>query len=256
MRDIKGRNRPAAEALRAAGGDALTVLELALSDTAGCEAAVAQVLAAEGRLDVLINNAGRFYMGIGESFTEQDLAHIYDVDVLGPWRLVRAVLPAMRSQRQGVIITVTSSLARFSGPFMTAYASAKHALEGLLQGMRHELKGFNIDFSFIEPGIYPTEVFNKSGRGSDSARRTAYGPLADIAEQIKARLDGLFASGQANDPMQVARAMVELVEMDREPRPLRLPVDPNAGEFTRRLNAVHDQEYAGFLTASGMGSLL
>ncbi|MDD2830491.1 MAG: SDR family oxidoreductase [Sulfuricurvum sp.] len=255
MRDISGRNREHCLAMEAQHPN-IKVLELELTDSASIENSVKYIMTTEGRIDVLINNAGRFYMGIGESFTEEDLLHIYNVDVLGPWRLIRAVLPYMRNQNSGYIITVTSSLARFSCPFMTCYASAKHALEGLLQGMKYELKSSNIDFTFIEPGIYPTNVFNNFGRGSDTSRNAAYGPMAHIADGIKAQLDDLFASPHANDPMLVARAMLKLIESDSVNRPIRLPVDPNASEFTNRLNEAHDEEYLKFLTASGMGELL
>ena len=254
MRHTNGINSEAAKALTAHPN--ITVLELEMADTAGNQAAVQTVIEREGRIDVLINNAGSFHMGIGESFTEDDLLHIYNVDVLGPWRAIRAVLPHMRRQKSGYIITVSSSLARFSCPFMTAYASGKHALEGLLQGMKYELKGFNIDFSFIEPGIYPTQVFNKSGRGSDRAINAAYGPLSNMADDIKGMLDQLFSSGHANDPMLVARAMVDLIESKPGTRPIRLPVDPNAGDITNRINTVHEEEYVKFLRASGMGNLV
>ncbi len=255
MRDIGGRNKAAAAALQASS-ERISVLELELADTASNQAAVDEVVRREGRIDVVVNNAGRFFLGLGETFTEQDLLQIYDVDVMGPWRLVRAALPHMRRQGSGYIITVTSSLARFSCPFMTAYASAKHALEGLLHGMKHELKAFDIDFTFIEPGIFPTKVFERASRGSDTARSAGYGPLALMADQIKGQVEELFASGKAGDPALVAQAMADLVEMDRAQRPIRLPVDPSAGQFTRRVNAVHEEEYASFLTASGMGGLL
>lgn len=255
MRDIGGRNKDVAAAMRAKSPN-ISVLDLELSSTASCQAAVDAVIAREGRIDVLINNAGRFYMGVSESFTPQDLLHVYDVDVAGPWRMIRAVLPHMQKQGSGYLLNVSSSLARFSGPFMAVYSSAKHALEGLLQGVKHELKSFNIDVTFIEPGIFPTQVFNKSGRGSDSARNSAYGPMATIAEQLKGQLDGLFASPHANDPALVAQAMAGLIDAERQQRPIRLPVDPDAAEFTNRLNQVHSEEYVKFLTASGMGGLL
>lgn len=254
MRDIGGRNATVARELRARPN--ITVLPLEMADTKSNHDAVAAVVAKEGRIDVLINNAGSFFLGIGESFTEQDLLQIYDVDVLGPWRLIRAVLPHMRRQNEGFIISVSSSLARFSCPFMTAYASGKHALEGLLHGMKHELKGFNIDISFIEPGIFPTEIFNKSRRGSDASVNSAYGPLAGIADQIKRQLDEMFRSGHGNDPGLVPQAMLKLIETPAGKRPIRVPVDPNAGEITDRVNSVHAEEYAKFLTASGMGGLL
>ena len=255
MRDIEERNKDAKDKLMSSSTN-ITVLNLELSDNESITKAVDFVVKKEGKIDVLINNAGRFYMGVGESFTDEDLAHIYNVDVLGPWRLIRAVLPHMRKQQSGYIITVTSGLGRFSCPFMTAYASAKHALEGLLQGIKHELKMFNIDMTFIEPGIYPTHVFDKSGRGSDSQRNSGYGSMANIADQIKAQLDGLFASGNAHSPMLVAEAMSELIAMEQGKRPIRKPVDLDSGEFIEKVNAVHEQEYAKYLGAAGMGGLL
>lgn len=254
MRDMKGRN--AAEAAELSALPNITVLELEMASTPDNQRAVARVIEDHGRIDVIVNNAGSFFMGVGEAFTEDDLLHIYNVDVLGPWRLVRAALPHMRRQKSGYILTVSSSLARFSAPFMTSYASGKHALEGLLQGMKHELKAFAIDVSFIEPGIYPTHVFDRYRSGSDEAVKTEYGPAAEIDKQIKAQLDGLFASGQANDPALVADAMVRLIAMEPGTRPIRVPVDPNAGAITERVNAVHNDAYAEFLTASGMGGLL
>ena len=254
MRDIEGANQAAAQELRRLPG--VTVLPLEMSSTHSNEAAVARVIAERGRLDVVFNNAGRFFMGVGEAFTPEDLLAIYDEDVLGPWRLVRAALPHMRTQKRGLIVTVSSSLARFSCPYMTAYASAKHAIEGLLQGMKYELKPFNVDLSFIEPGIYPTRVFERYTSGSDAAVKAAYGPAGDMDRQIKQQLDGLFASGQANDPALVAQAMLRLVQLPAGQRPIRVPVDPQAGEITGRVNAAHQLEYENFLRGSGMGGLL
>lgn len=254
MRDIETRNAQAASELAAIKG--VTVLPLDLADTASNQAAVQRAIAGHDRLDVIVNNAGRFFMGVGEAFTPEQMLAIYDEDVLGPWRLVRAALPHMRQQKSGFVLTVSSSLARFSCPYMTAYASAKHAIEGLLQGMKYELKPYNIDFSFIEPGIYPTHVFDRYESGDDTAVRAAYGPVGDIDRQIKQQLDGLFASGHANDPQLVANAMLELIEMPAGSRPIRLPVDPQAGDITNRVNSAHQAEYENFLRGSGMGGLL
>lgn len=254
MRDIAGRNASAARELAAEPN--VEVLELEMAKAEDSLRVIQTVMEREGRIDVIINNAGSFFMGVGEAFTDEDLLKIYNVDVLGPWRLVRAALPHMRAQKSGYILTVSSSLARFSCPFMTAYASGKHALEGLLNGMKYELKSFNIDVSFIEPGIYPTRVFERYRSGSDAAVKAQYGPLGDMDKNIKASLDELFASGQANDPILVAQAMCELIAMAPGTRPIRRPVDPNAGTITQRVNEVHEAAYADFVRGSGMGDLL
>jgi len=254
MRDVGTRNAQVAAELSSLPN--ITVLELEMASTGDNERAVDRVISDQGRIDVVVNNAGSFFMGVAEAFTDSDLLHIYNVDVLGPWRLIRAALPHMRRQKEGFILTVSSSLARFSCPFMTGYASGKHALEGLLQGMKYELKAFSIDLSFIEPGIYPTRVFERYRSGSDTAVKQAYGPAGEIDVQIKAQLDALFASPQANDPMLVAQAMLRLISMKPGTRPIRLAVDPNAGSITERLNRVHDETYGSFVSASGMGGLL
>jgi NAD(P)-dependent dehydrogenase (short-subunit alcohol dehydrogenase family) len=254
MRDIEGRNAEAARALSAIPN--IEVVPLEMASVADNEAAAARAVAATGRLDVVINNAGSFTMGVGESFTDADILRLYDLDVLGPWRMTRAALPYMRTQKEGAIITVSSSLARFSCPFMTVYASGKHALEGLLQGMKYELKPFNIDVSFIEPGIHPTHVFDRSSRGSDVARNAEYGPLGGMADKIKADLDALFASGHASDPRRIGEAMLKLVETKQGERPIRVVADPNAGPLTERLNQLHAELYLDFLRGSGMGALV
>lgn len=254
MRNTKGKNAAVATELGSKAN--VTVLDAEATDTAAINNAVAEVITREGRLDVLINNAGFFSMGIGESFTEEDLRHIYDVNVIGPWRFIRAALPQLRNQGDGLIITVSSSLARFSSPFMTAYASAKHALEGLLEGMKYELKPFGIDLAFIEPGVFPTQVFNNAITGSESSVNSGYGSVAGITGQIRGNLNELFASGHASNPILVAEAMLRLIETEKGRRPLRNPVDPAASAFTERANAAVAVEYAHFLRASGMGNLL
>jgi NAD(P)-dependent dehydrogenase (short-subunit alcohol dehydrogenase family) len=254
MRDIGTVNAGAAEELSALGN--ITVLPLEMSNTKDNEDVVERVIQEHGHIDVVINNAGSFFMGIGEAFTEEDILQIYNVDVLGPWRLIRAALPHMREAKSGYLLSVSSSLARFSCPYMTAYSSAKHALEGLLQGLKYELKAYNIDVSFIEPGIYPTRVFERYRSGSDQKVKESYGAVGDIDRQIKAQLDGLFSGGHANDPMLVADAMVHLVEAAPGQRPIRIPVDPAAGIITDHVNSVHAEAYLSFLQASGMGGLL
>lgn len=254
MRNTAGKN--AAVAAQLAAMPNITVVDFEATDTASINRAVEGIIAKEGRLDVLINNAGFFAMGIAESFTEDDLRHIHDVNVVGPWRFIRAAMPHFRQQRDGLIVTVSSSLARFSSPYMTAYASAKHGLEGLLEGMKYEVKPFGIEIALIEPGVFPTQVFNNAIVGSDASVNAGYGPAATITDDIRGNLKNLFASGHAADPLLVAEAMLKLIEMEKGKRPLRTPVDPAASIFTERANAAQAVEYANFLRASGMGRLL
>ena len=131
MRNIETYHRAVAKELSSIDG--ITVLDVELTNVESVNKAVDTIIAQDGKLDVLINSAGRFHLGIMEAFTDDQLLDILNVDVVGPWRVIRATLPHFRKQKEGLIITVASSLGRFSCPFMSAYSTAKHGLEGLIE---------------------------------------------------------------------------------------------------------------------------
>jgi NAD(P)-dependent dehydrogenase (short-subunit alcohol dehydrogenase family) len=130
MRDPAGRNAEhAADLRRWAEGTSVrvTVVDLDVSGQAHVDRAVGEVLERAGRLDVLVNNAGQGQFGLAETFTDTQLAALLDLNVLGPLRTMRAVLPHMRRQREGLVIQVSSLIGRYVMPFMTPYAATKHA---------------------------------------------------------------------------------------------------------------------------------
>lgn len=254
MRNIEAKHSAPYKELSAIEG--ITVLEMELTDNVSVNKTVDYVIEKEGKIDVLINNAGAFHLDLMESYTDTQLLEILNVDVVGPWRMIRASLPHFRKQQDGLIITVASSLGRFSCPFMSAYSTAKHGLEGLIEGLKYEVKGFGIDVAIIEPGIFPTQVFDSATPGEDQSRASEYGPLAGIPTMVNGKVHELFASGQAADPILVPEAMLKLIETEKGKRPLRTVVDPAAGDITIRVNAITDVESEKFLIASGMGDLL
>jgi NAD(P)-dependent dehydrogenase (short-subunit alcohol dehydrogenase family) len=253
VRDLKGRNAAkAAELERLAN---VTVVEAELTDAASVKAAVDMVIAAEGRIDVLVNNAGNFTSGIAETFTDEDVDFLFDVHFKGTWRTIKQVLPHMRKQGEGLIINTSSVLGRFSSPFMTFYNSAKFAVEGLSEGLRYELRPLGIDVALIQPGAFPTEIFGKAGQGSDSSVINGYGELAKVPGQIGVGIGQLFETAKP-DPQTVANAVLGLIELPKGKRPLRTVVDAITGSFVETANERVREGHRDFVSAFGLHALL
>lgn len=254
MRNILSNNKDASNEIGQWAG--VTVVEIDVTDTNSITAAVNTVIENEGRLDILVNNAGVFTSGLTESFTETDFENNLNVNVIGPWRMLRATLPQFKKQNDGLIVNISSGLGRFSAPFMTIYNSSKFALEGLIEGIHYELKGLGIDAVLVQPGAFPTDIFGKTKTGSDESVIESYGELAKIPQQIGENIGQLFASENAPNPQLVADAVYKLILEEKGKRPLRTVVDPITGGYLEKANAAVGTEYKEFLTAFGMGNLL
>lgn len=253
MRDVAGKNADKAKELGAWEG--VEVLDVELTAPGTVEKAVEGIVAKEGRLDVLVNNAGYYAGGLAESFTEADLDEMFAIHVKAPWRLMRAALPAMRSQGEGLIVNISSGLGRFSAPFMTIYNSAKFALEGLSEGLHYEVRPLGVDVALVEPGAFPTEIFGKSKFGSDGSVYEAYGPIGKIPEQMGEGMGKMFEAMKP-DPQMVADAIVGLVQAEKGKRPLRTVADAMTGTFVEAANKATKEQFDNFVTAFGMQGLL
>ena len=253
IRDINGRNAERAKEL--AGIENINVVELDVTNGEAVAKVVADIIAKEGQLDVLVNNAGFFGGGIAEAYTEQDVEKMFDVNLKGTWRTIKAALPQMRKQGEGLIINISSGLGRFSAPFMTVYNSTKFAVEGLTEGLHYEVRPLGVDVLMIQPGAFPTEIFGKSSYGSDADIYNQYGELAKVPEQIGAGMGQMFEAMKPN-PQMVPDAILKLIETEKGKRPLRTVVDGMTGAFVEKANASVKEEYTNFLTAFGMKDLL
>ncbi|MBI1769591.1 MAG: SDR family oxidoreductase [Bacteroidetes bacterium] len=253
MRDTKGRNADKAKALVQQAN--IEVLDVEVTNGKSVVSALATILKKEGRIDVVVNNAGIFATGITETFTEDDVEKIMDVDVKGPWRIIRAALPQMRKQREGLIINISSVAGRFSSPFMTVYNSAKFAVEGLTEGLHYEVRPLGVDVVMIQPGAFPTEIFGKTVTGSDVTVIAGYGDLAKVPEQMGAGIGQMFEAMKPN-PQSVADAIVKLINTPNGKRPLRTVVDPATGNLAEIANKHVKEQYDNFLTAFGMQAML
>ena len=213
------------EGLRAAGaGCDLRPIALDVSQPADCTAAVARILAEQGRIDGLVNNAGVALGGFLEQIDDDELRRLFDVNVFGLWDLTCKVLPTMRAQRSGCVVHVTSMAGRLSMPGLGAYAASKWAVEGMAEAWRHELRPFGVRMCLIEPGPYKTDIF---GRNRTMARRAALpdGPNAARTRALDA-IAARMTDRLAGDPQEVADRILELLT-DYNP-PLRVPIGPTA----------------------------
>jgi NAD(P)-dependent dehydrogenase (short-subunit alcohol dehydrogenase family) len=227
MRESEGRNaehRHTIEQLAATEGLRLQVLELDVTDDVSVQSAVEEALSRAGRLDVVINNAGYAALGVSEAFTPEQFEHIFQVNVFGVVRVNRAVLPAMRQQRSGVLIHVSSGAGRVVVPAMAAYSASKFALEAIADAYRYELLPFGIDSVLIEPGIYRTPIFDRVVGPGDDERLSQYGAATEYAERVLGVFHGAIAAPDNPGSDEVAEALVQLVEMPSADRPFRTVV--------------------------------
>jgi NAD(P)-dependent dehydrogenase (short-subunit alcohol dehydrogenase family) len=253
MRDTEGRNADKAAALGAVPN--ITVLDVNLTNDDSVKQAVDTILAKEGTLDVLVNNAGYAMTGVAEAFTTADVHTTFDINVYAPWRLTKQVLPAMRKQASGLIINVTSGFGRVSFPFATIYAASKFALEGISEGLHYEVKRLGIDVAVVEPGAFPTEMQQKNNPASDQGVFEGYGAIAEFPNKMVTALTAEMQAKQP-DPQQVADAIVKLIDTPQGQRPLRTVVDPITGQYIDAANQAVTEQFAKGLTVFGMGELL
>jgi NAD(P)-dependent dehydrogenase (short-subunit alcohol dehydrogenase family) len=261
MRDTTGRNAPAvAEAARYACDKRvdLRTLELDVLSQASADAAVKAVIAERGRVDVLIHNAGHTVFGPAEAFTPEQLAELYDVNVLSTQRVNRAFLPYLRKQRRGLVMWVSSSSAAGGAPpYFAPYLAAKAGMDALAVVYARELARWGIETSIVVPGAFPggTNHFAHAGTPADKERATEYetGPTSRLTDQVRTG----FASTVPPDAdaAAVAQVIVKVVDTPFGKRPFRVHVDP-AQDGAEVVNAVLDRVRAEMLRRIGLADLL
>lgn len=207
-----GRNT---EAVREALGesDDLLVVELDITSIASAEAAVQAALDRFDRIDVLVNNAGNFFAGFFEELSPDQVRAQIETNLFGPMNVTRTVLPAMRRQRSGKVVSISSTAGVVGQAFCSAYAASKFAVEGWMESLRFEVEPFGIHTTIVEPGFFRTELLTKES--------TAYADLSvgDYAERTAETRPAWEAmSGkQTNDPAKLAEALITVVGQEQPP---------------------------------------
>ncbi|HUT54255.1 MAG TPA: SDR family oxidoreductase [bacterium] len=206
-----------------AAGLGFTPLDMDMRDDGSVKAAVERVAAEQGRLDVLVNNAGVSHSGSVED-TDLETAHaMFETNYLGVVRAVRATLPVMRKQGSGTIVNVGSAAGKIGIPFQAHYAASKFAVEGLSEALYHELKPFGLRVLLIEPGDVGTTIWERNK--SRAPEGSPYFQAVERFLQVKDREMG----ARATSPEDVAREIAGIIESPS--RRLRRPVARGAGLF-------------------------
>jgi NAD(P)-dependent dehydrogenase (short-subunit alcohol dehydrogenase family) len=231
------RNLAKADALRgAAAAEELEVelLQLDVTDDESVRSAIGQIVDTEGRIDVLVNNAGVEHWGAVECLPDDLAKSTFDTNVFGAVRMIRAVLPAMRSQGSGLIVNIASAAGRVPGlPVNWAYSASKHALCSLSDSLSGEVQPFGIRVVSIEPGFFATNNL------ANATRPTPGSPYEELERAVVAFFEGSLDHG--GDPANVAEAVVRVVDDPTGPR--HVPVGPDAEVFIQAAATMSETEW-------------
>ncbi|WDF57216.1 SDR family oxidoreductase [Mucilaginibacter sp. KACC 22063] len=226
MRNVNTKNAAVAQELNSIPN--IEVVEIDITSDDSVKQAIEQVLTKYGKIDVLVNNAAVRGFGLLEGYTIEQFRNMFEVNVYGVLRTYQAVLPAMRKEKNGLIINITSGASGHTLPFMIPYFASKFVVESITEGAQGELIDFGIENVSIQPGVYPTEMNNgsKAGVHADKPEIVAeYGTAA--TERFNALGTALFGKMKQFDmnPQAIADGILELVNMPKGTRPLRMPLD-------------------------------
>ena len=240
MRDPQAKNREHAQKLRKMG---IEVIELDVTSDASVDRAVKTVLARAKCIDVLINNAGIASAGVTEAFTADQAKIVFNTNVVGVLRTIRAVLPAMRRQGDGLVINIGSILGRVTFPFFAIYGASKFAVEALTDSLRYEVSQLGIDVALVQPSAYPTPMYASAQQPADTDRAAAYGTIGEIPGAMFKHFTKMFQAVDAPNPHDIAAAIAKLIMLPKGSRPARTIVGAAFGSDTVNEQTAHVQAH-------------
>ena len=193
--------------------DDLLVVKLDITSPEDAQTAVKAAVERFGHIDVLVNNAGNFYAGFFEEITPQDFRAQVETLLFGPLNVTRAVLPVMRAQRSGLVVTISSTAGIRGGEFLTAYAASKFGVEGWMESLTPEVAPFGIRTMLVEPGFFRTELL------TPESTNYAEPTIEDYAEKTRQTVTAWSGMNglQGGDPAKLAKALVQLASQDEPP---------------------------------------
>jgi len=243
MRETTGRNAPEVQKVKdyaSEHGIDLRAIELDVSSQESTDRAIAAIVRDNGRLDVVIHNAGHMVYGPTEAFTPEQLAALYDINVLSTQRVNRAALPQLRKQRHGLLVWVSSSSTRGgTPPFLAPYFAAKAGMDSLAVSYAAELARWGVETSIVVPGAF-----------TKGTNHFLHADLAAVALKGLAALEPPDA-----DPAAVAQAIVRVVDAPFGKRPYRVHVDPSQ-DGAEIVHGVGDRVRAELLRRIGLADTL
>src|SRR4249920_2113685 len=208
-----GRDRERVSKVLGTSSDLLAVT-LDVTSATDAEAAVRAAVDRFGRIDVLVNNAASFYAGYFEELTPEQMTQQLAASLIGPMNVTRAVLPVMRKQRSGHIISISSSAGLSGFEFGTAYAASKFGLEGWMESLHGEVAPFGINTTIVNPGFFRTELL------TEQSTNYAEPSIKDYDERRRKQLEFWKAQNgrQSGDPAKLARALIAIAGLATPPQ--------------------------------------
>ncbi|WP_425098593.1 SDR family NAD(P)-dependent oxidoreductase [Tropicibacter sp. S64] len=254
VRSRAGRKADIVADLEAEGA---RIVEMDVTDAASTGQGVAEAITALGGLDVLFNNAGIGAYGIQELMSPEDMTRVFDVNVTGVQRVMRAALPHFRAQGRGTVLYTSSLIGRIATPFYGTYSASKWALEAIVECYRTELSGFGIESCIIEPGAMPTAFFDGMVAPNDPEREAGYGDFTAVPALSAQGLAQMLEANPDQRPERIAEAVVALLALPFGRKPFRTVVDHTGvgPEIERYNTALHDVTRT-VLTRFGIADML
>jgi NAD(P)-dependent dehydrogenase (short-subunit alcohol dehydrogenase family) len=193
--------------------DELLIVKLDITDPADAKDAVDAAMERFGRIDALVNNAGNFYAGFFEELSQEQVERQIRTNLFGPMNVTRAVLPVMRKQRSGHVVSISSTAGLVGQEFCSAYAASKFGVEGWMESIRFEIEPFGIRTTIVEPGFFRTDLLEEA---STLWAELSIDDYAERAAQTKPAWQAM-SGRQSNDPAKLAKALITLVDSGQPP---------------------------------------
>lgn len=201
----------------------ISVIELDVTKDASVKNAIRAIIREDNRIDHLINNAGYMFVGITEAYSIAQAKAQFETNFFGVLRMVKAVAPHMRKQKEGLIVNVTSIAGRLTFPYFGIYCASKHAVEAYSQALRYELAPWGVEVSLVEPGPFGgTNLLYSGPKEANQDVFNKYGEQKNEPAALLKYFDGFFQSADAPDPQLVADDIALLVEAQRGKRQERV----------------------------------
>jgi NAD(P)-dependent dehydrogenase (short-subunit alcohol dehydrogenase family) len=262
MREVDGKNAPAAAELRALAGNeglSVNVVEIDVLDERSVTAGVARAIEIAGRIDILVNNAGVVVPGPIELQPQRFFQANIETNAAGAMRVIRAIVPHMRAVGQGTIIQMSSALGRAIDPMLGGYCASKLAVEAAADALSYELAASNIEISIVQPAApYPTQLQANGKRYWDQMVEELGPEAAPIQEVYGQHIEFMLSELRGDetlDPWEVPNAVIGLANMPFGSRPGRLAIGMFA-DGIEPVNAVHDAFQADLLSHSAIADLV
>lgn len=191
----------------------LLTLKLDVTSLPDAHIAVSEIIHRFGRLDVVVNNAGNFYAGFFEELSPEQVRSQVETLLFGPMNVIRAALPALRKQKSGLLMTISSTAGITGGEFYSAYAAAKFGIEGWTEALKREIASFNIRTMLVEPGFFRTELLTPESTTYAASSIEDYAVRTKETVAAWSSMDGK----QGGDPEKLAKALIQLAGLQDPP---------------------------------------